>query len=101
MDPTIAGASEIFFIIPFLKQSAIATRDDEDEYAPDHLVDTWNTCYQGLTVSIVTSMYQCRTKDTHWLEGRKVPLTSSHTVVQKRLDSAITNLYTQDIEREF
>jgi hypothetical protein len=46
MDPTSAGASEIFFIIPFLSVSGIETAD-----VPDHLVYPWYTSDQGLGVS--------------------------------------------------
>jgi hypothetical protein len=51
MDPTIAGASEIFFIMPFLWESAARTCAFKIDI-PDHLVYTWNTRYQCLTVSI-------------------------------------------------
>jgi len=46
MDPTSAGASEIFFIIPFLLVSGI-----ERANLPDHLVYSWYTSDQGLGVS--------------------------------------------------
>jgi len=46
MDPTSAGASEIFFIIPFLLVSEIARVD-----LPNHLVYPWYTSDQGLGVS--------------------------------------------------
>jgi len=46
IDPTSAGASEIFFIIPFLPVSGIEKAD-----VPDHLVYPWYTSYQSLGVS--------------------------------------------------
>jgi hypothetical protein len=48
IDPTSAGASEIFFIIPFLSVSGIGKGD-----LPDHLVYTWYTSDQRLGVSYV------------------------------------------------
>jgi hypothetical protein len=46
IDPTSAGASDIFFIIPFLPVSGIERVD-----VPDHLVYTWYTSDQRLGVS--------------------------------------------------